>query len=89
MKLLNVKDVSFWLKKIGFKSLIILFQKQEITGFSLALIRNEIDLIGYGLDLKSFGLNVGKIEELLLFIDELRINDISDINLSVVSIFSL
>ena len=85
--LLNIQDISFWLTKIEFKSLIPLFRKQEITGFSLALIRNVTDLIGYGLDLKSIepAMSDGNIEELLELIDELRTNDISDDTLNPVS----
>ena len=64
-----------------------MFRKQEITGFSLALIRNVTDLIGYGLDLKSIdpAMSDGNIEELLELIDELRTNDISDDTLNPVS----
>ena len=87
LKLLSVQDVSLWLQKNEYHLLVSLFQKQQITGFSLALIRNETDLIGYGLDLRSVGLSEGNIEDLLECIDQLRINDISDDQLATVSSF--
>ena len=85
LKLLSVQDVSFWLEKIGLKPLVSLFQKQEITGFSLALIRNKSDLNRYGLDVTAVGLSQGKIDELLELIDDLRNNDVSDDHINPVS----
>ena len=49
-------------------------------------MRNETDLIGYGLDLGSIGMSIGKTEELMEIIDELRISDIPDDKLSAVSV---